>query len=219
MRRLRRVAGFHQEIIPIIYPGRGRFTTRPLLGLGARALADLFASDLPSILAVIVRFTEARTNAFMMRLILDRFSRSALRPSDTHCSTLSGFIGMVRGSNPSLPAPPCLSAGRHDGNVDAQRLERVVERFPETVDIRLGATVIPGKGLSQWPCVGHSLPLPVILDPDRLQPNPVSTRINHVANDDESACAPSTSQRLRIDFSSEEHSAFRMWRCAGCWLR
>jgi hypothetical protein len=32
--------------------------------------------------------------------------------------------------------------GRHDGNVDAQRLELVVERFPKTVDIRLGATVI-----------------------------------------------------------------------------
>ena len=32
--------------------------------------------------------------------------------------------------------------GRHDGNVDAPRLELVVERFPETVDIRLGATVI-----------------------------------------------------------------------------
>jgi hypothetical protein len=72
----------------------------------------LFASVLPSILAVKVRFTEAGTNAFMMRLIrpgtiLDRFSRNALRPSDTHCSTPLGFIG-----------------------------------FPETVDIRLGATVI-----------------------------------------------------------------------------
>src|SRR6267142_3387212 len=32
--------------------------------------------------------------------------------------------------------------GRHDGNVDAPRLELVVKRFPETVDIRLGATVI-----------------------------------------------------------------------------
>jgi hypothetical protein len=60
-----------------------------------------------NILAVIVRFTEAGTNAFMMRFIrpgpiLERFSRSALRPSDTHCSTLIGFIGMVRGSNPNL---------------------------------------------------------------------------------------------------------------------
>jgi hypothetical protein len=66
-----------------------------------------FASVLPSILAVIVRFTEAGTNAVMMRFsrpgtILDRFSRNALRPQDTHCSTLIGFIGMVRGSNPSL---------------------------------------------------------------------------------------------------------------------
>src|SRR5713101_6992967 len=32
--------------------------------------------------------------------------------------------------------------GLHDDNVDAPRLELVVERFPETVDIRLGATVI-----------------------------------------------------------------------------
>jgi hypothetical protein len=108
----------------------------------------LFASDLPSILAVIVRFTEAGTNAFMMRfirpgMILDRFSRSALRPSDTHCSTLSGFIGMVRGSKPRLASTRRVcQRGRHDGNVDAQKLELVVERFPETVDIRLGATVI-----------------------------------------------------------------------------
>lgn len=83
----------------------------------ALALAGLFASVLPTILAVIVRFTEAGTNAFMMRFIrpgtiLDRFSRSALRPSDTHCFTLIGFIGMVRGSNPSLAsAGVFVSAG------------------------------------------------------------------------------------------------------------
>ena len=73
----------------------------------ALTAAVLFRSDLPSILAVNVRFTEAGSNAFMMRFIrpgtiLDRFFRSALRPSDTHCSTLNGFIGMVRASNPSL---------------------------------------------------------------------------------------------------------------------
>ena len=35
-------------------------------------------------------------------IILDRFSRSASRPSDTHRSTLIGFIGIVRGSKPNL---------------------------------------------------------------------------------------------------------------------
>ena len=70
-------------------------------------MALLRASALPNILAVNARFTEAGTNAFMMRFIrpgtiLDRFSRSALRPSDTHCSTLIGFIGMVRGVEPKL---------------------------------------------------------------------------------------------------------------------
>ena len=50
---------------------------------------------------------------------------------------------MVRGSNPSLASTGVfVSGGGHDGNVDAQRLELVVERFPKTVDIRLGATVI-----------------------------------------------------------------------------
>jgi hypothetical protein len=43
--------------------------------------------------------------------ILDRFSRSALRPSDTHCSTLIGFIGMVRGSNPSLASTGVFVSG------------------------------------------------------------------------------------------------------------
>src|SRR5437867_1613868 len=67
----------------------------------------VIVSILSNIFAVIVRFTEAGTNAFMIRFIqpgtiLDRFSPSALRPSDTHCSTLIGFIGMVRGSSPTL---------------------------------------------------------------------------------------------------------------------
>ena len=49
----------------------------------------LIVSILSNILAVIVRFTEAGTNAFMIRFIrpgtiLDRFPLSALRPSDTH---------------------------------------------------------------------------------------------------------------------------------------
>ena len=83
---------------------------------GPSRFADLFASDLPSILAVIVRFTEAGTNAFMMRfnrpgMILERFTRNAFRPSDTHCSTLIGFIGMVRGSNPSLASTAVFVSG------------------------------------------------------------------------------------------------------------
>ncbi len=74
-----------------------------------RDLADagLLASALPNNFAVIVRLTKVGTNASMKRCsrpgtILDGFSRSALRPSDTHCSKLVGFIGMIRGSNPSL---------------------------------------------------------------------------------------------------------------------
>ena len=74
------------------------------------------ASALPNILAVIVRFTEAGTNAFMTRfsrpgMILERFTRNAFRPSDTHCSTLIGFIGMVRGSNPSLASTAVFVSG------------------------------------------------------------------------------------------------------------
>jgi hypothetical protein len=92
--------------------------SQPVNQASARAFAGagLRASALPSILVVIVRFTEAGTNAFMMRFsrpgtILDRFSRSALRPSDTHCSTLIGFIGMVRGSNPSLASTAVFVSG------------------------------------------------------------------------------------------------------------
>jgi hypothetical protein len=49
---------------------------------GPSRFADLFASDLPNILAVIVRFTEAATNAFMIRfsrpgMILERFTKLA----------------------------------------------------------------------------------------------------------------------------------------------
>ena len=78
--------------------------------------ASFFASALPNNFAVIVRFTEVGTNASMKRfsrpgIILDRFSRSALRPSDTHCSTLNGFIGMVRGSNPSLASTAVFVSG------------------------------------------------------------------------------------------------------------
>jgi hypothetical protein len=90
-------------------PGRPR-------ALGPRVCGFLFRNALPNIFAVNVRFTKAGTNAFMMRFIrpgtiLDRFSRSALRPSDTHCSTLIGFIGMVRGSIPSLASTAVFVSG------------------------------------------------------------------------------------------------------------
>jgi len=34
--------------------------------------------------------------------ILERFLSRPLRPSDTHCSTLIGFMGMVFGSKPNF---------------------------------------------------------------------------------------------------------------------
>src|ERR1700736_3637681 len=69
--------------------------------------ADLLASPLPSRSASIFRAREAGTRAFKMRFsrpgtILERFLSRPLRPSDTHCSTLIGFIGMVFGSRPNF---------------------------------------------------------------------------------------------------------------------
>src|SRR5260370_28837995 len=69
----------------------------------AFAGADLLASPLPSKSASSFRAREAGTRAFNMRLsrpgtILERFLTRPLRPSDTHCSTLIGFIGIVFGS-------------------------------------------------------------------------------------------------------------------------
>ena len=69
----------------------------------AFAGAGLRASPLPRMSASIFRAREAGTRAFMMRFsrpgtILERFLSRPLRPSDTHCSTLIGFIGMVFGS-------------------------------------------------------------------------------------------------------------------------
>src|SRR5205085_6237255 len=65
--------------------------------------ADLLASPLPIKSASIFRAREAGTRAFKMRFsrpgtILERFLTRPLRPSDTHCSTLIGFSGMVFGS-------------------------------------------------------------------------------------------------------------------------
>jgi hypothetical protein len=92
----------------------------------AFAGAGLRASTLPNCFAVMVRLTEAGIQAFMIRLsrpgmILERFTRNAFRSSDTHCSTLRGFIGMVRGSNPATERqgnPPDQFAGesRDNGN-------------------------------------------------------------------------------------------------------
>src|SRR6202040_2786186 len=69
--------------------------------------ADLLASPLPIKSASIFRAREAGTRAFKMRFsrpgtILERFLRRPLRPSDTHCSTFIGFIGMVFGSRPNF---------------------------------------------------------------------------------------------------------------------
>ena len=78
--------------------------------------AGLRASALPNAFAVIIRFTNAGTNASRKRFsrpgtILDGLFRSARRPSDTHCSTLIGFIGMVGGSNPSLASTTVFVSG------------------------------------------------------------------------------------------------------------
>src|SRR5467141_1814306 len=69
--------------------------------------ADLLASPLSIKSASIFRAREAGTRAFKMRfsrpgMTLERFLRRPLRASDTHCSTLIGFIGMVFGSRPNL---------------------------------------------------------------------------------------------------------------------
>src|SRR5712691_2772804 len=83
--------------------------SQPVYQASARAFAraDLLASPLPSKSASIFRAREAGTRAFKMRFsrpgtTLERFLRRPLRPSDTHCSTLIGFIGMVFGSRPNF---------------------------------------------------------------------------------------------------------------------
>src|SRR5437016_3615357 len=75
----------------------------------ARAFADaaLLTSPLPSKSANSLHAREAGTRAFIMRFsrpgtTLERFLSRPLRPSDTHCSTLIGFIGMVFGLRPNL---------------------------------------------------------------------------------------------------------------------
>ena len=83
--------------------------SQPVYQAAARAFtgAGLRASALPRMSASIFRAREAGTRAFMMRFsrpgtILERFLSRPLRPSDTHCSTLIGFIGMVFGSRPNF---------------------------------------------------------------------------------------------------------------------
>ena len=87
---------------------RAPFAAR-LYQASARAFAGagLRASPLPRMSASIFRAREAGTRAFMMRFsrpgtILERFLSRPLRPSDTHCSTLIGFIDMVFGSRPNF---------------------------------------------------------------------------------------------------------------------
>src|SRR4030088_2743580 len=79
----------------------------------AFAGADLLASPLPSKSASIFRAREAGTRGFKMRFsrpgtILERFLSRPPRPSDTHCSTLIVFIGMVFGSRPKLFEHRCV---------------------------------------------------------------------------------------------------------------
>src|SRR5260370_5987326 len=75
----------------------------------ARAIAGagLLASAFPIMSASIFRAKEAGTRAFMIRfirpgIIIERFSRIALSPSDTHCSAFIGFMGMVSAVRPSF---------------------------------------------------------------------------------------------------------------------
>src|SRR6476660_5233937 len=82
---------------------------QPVYQASARAFAgaNSLASPLPIMSASIFRAREAGTRAFMMRFsrpgtILERFLTRPLRHSDTHCSTLIGFIGMVFGSKPNF---------------------------------------------------------------------------------------------------------------------
>ncbi len=71
--------------------------------------ADLLAIPFPSRFASILRAREAGTRAFIRRFsrpgtTLERFLSRPLRPSDTHCSTLIGFSGIVFGSKPNFPS-------------------------------------------------------------------------------------------------------------------
>jgi hypothetical protein len=70
---------------------------------GTERSANVFSN----IFAIMVRVTEAGTSASRIRLvrpgmIRERLSRKALRPSDTHCSTFIGFMGMISGVRPSF---------------------------------------------------------------------------------------------------------------------
>src|SRR3984893_17804981 len=72
-----------------------------------RAKSALLASALSIKSASIFRAREAGTRAFKMRfsrpgMTLERFLRRPPRASDTHCSTLSCFIGMVLGPRPNF---------------------------------------------------------------------------------------------------------------------
>jgi len=79
--------------------------------LADQALAAPFEELHRSFPRLSIRVTSTWSAELRPGTILDRFSRSALRPSDTHCSTLIGFIGMVRGSNPSLASTAVFVSG------------------------------------------------------------------------------------------------------------
>ena len=74
---------------------------------------------------------------------MERFSFKAFSPSDTHCSTFIGFMGMVSGLRPSFAITGVsVGPGRHHRHMHAQRLELDVKRFAETMDIGLGGPVV-----------------------------------------------------------------------------
>jgi hypothetical protein len=66
-----------------------------------------FARAFLIIFAIIPRTRAAGSTAFMIRfrrpgIIIERFSCRALSPSETHCSTDIGFMGMESGVRPSF---------------------------------------------------------------------------------------------------------------------
>jgi hypothetical protein len=91
----------------LLVPRLAPFAARYQASARAFAGANFLATPLPSKSASIFRAREAGTRAFKMRFsrpgtTLKRFLSRPLRPSDTRCSTLIGFIGMVFGSRPNF---------------------------------------------------------------------------------------------------------------------
>ena len=91
--------------------GQPRFITRPLLGLSPRAcglVRERFTQHLrcerpfhESWHNCVHEATQSARN-YSGRVFPQHLKALGYRPSDTHCSKLVRFIGMIRGSNPSL---------------------------------------------------------------------------------------------------------------------